>query len=808
MVVSCERYEEIWEKLRDHEQRIEQLEKQCRELNSNVKALQTILAAVQQNDYVTDVMKVMENGVEVGYSITFAKSGTITIYHGADGAAGTTGATPQISVRKAEDGSYYWTSNGEWITDENGDKIPAAYSDGGDGKYITPQFRIVDDVWYVSYDNGNSWREIESGNDEEDPLFKSVSYDGSYVYITLADGTPITIPVKDVVDGQQNITSEVRLAKRYDLVVGDNFQLFYTGVVKTFNIANEGIRVVCKVGKQMPRYFEYTPTEEDAGKSYKLTITTRRFDGSVISVGETMLYVHPKLTEWTTPFNVNVLIFGDSLTSSGTWAGEGLRRIYGTDMSVMPQSLGVANTCTTYGTKVATINGYKVYHEGYGGWTWGSFLAMNATNPFYNAETGLVDFKYHAEKYGSPGPDVVAILLTWNSGGGVADFNHESKIAAHMNNATSILRKIHSDYPNAKIICMGIQINSLNGGTGSSYGATGGYSDPYATAFYAFDYNKALEDLVTNDEFGQYCFYVDTKGQFDVEYNMPNSEKDVNDRNDAYSEIVGTNGVHPSTKGYYQIGDAFYRALHRVLPSAESNSPILSNTTIKMALYAGPSVSVSLTGRLDTHKENLPNSEVYLYYCEGDTFDESVAECVSTSTFDDRRYFAIQIPGLKADTDYSYYFKIVVNGEEYTCKEKIFTTLSGEPFLKGYYDFTYAKWQIYKHIRDTDGIVAGGTETYTACEDYIPVVAGGTYNMTLDGSVKQMRWYAWYDFNKEYISGCKTNTTDLVAPDNACYLRITLSADRGWYVAGTQTVDENGYLTNPDPSKIRLVLKD
>ena len=37
--VSCDRYEEIWETLRDHEQRIEQLEKLCRELNSNMQAV-------------------------------------------------------------------------------------------------------------------------------------------------------------------------------------------------------------------------------------------------------------------------------------------------------------------------------------------------------------------------------------------------------------------------------------------------------------------------------------------------------------------------------------------------------------------------------------------------------------------------------------------------------------------------------------------------------------------------------------------------------------------------------------------------
>ena len=193
MVVSCERYEEIWEKLRDHEQRIEQLEKQCRELNSNIEAVQKILQALQENDYVTEVMKIMEDGVEVGYSITFAKAGTITIYHGVDGTDGADGGTPNIGIKKAADGAYYWTSDGEWLTDDQGNMISATVSDP-DGNYVTPQFRVADGVWYVSYDNGNSWREINSDS-EVNAVFTDVDLsDPDYITITLADGSEVKIP--------------------------------------------------------------------------------------------------------------------------------------------------------------------------------------------------------------------------------------------------------------------------------------------------------------------------------------------------------------------------------------------------------------------------------------------------------------------------------------------------------------------------------------------------------------------------------------------------------------------------------------
>lgn len=447
-------------------------------------------------------------------------------------------------------------------------------------------------------------------------------------------------------------TSEVRLAKQYDLVVGDTFQLYYSGVVKAFDINNEGITIRCPKGKEYPRYWEYTPASGDEG-TYTLKLYTRQLDGTIISEGSTKIVVHSKLTNDTTPSNLTCLVFGDSLTSSGAWAAEGLRRIYGTDSSITPTPDGVTNTVTTYGSKNNIHNGFRIYHEGYGGWTWNSFLTAErgsdsktngivvtlasvhgydlntvqksiwtdnngklweledfpsenqikfnrgngnnetqantstpisltcdtlsltispasvvweSANPFYNEATESLDFVAHATEHGASVPDIVACLLTWNAGGGTLDFNQEAKISANMEKASQLLRIIHEDCPNAKIIVMGIQISSLTGGTGYNYGANGTYADRLSTAFYAFDYDKALEELVTDSEFGEYCYYVDTKGQFDTIYNMPFINVNVNPRNSKVQEMRGTNGVHPSTEGYYQIGDAFYRALTKVIP--------------------------------------------------------------------------------------------------------------------------------------------------------------------------------------------------------------------------------------------------
>lgn len=194
VALSCVNFDDsyIWDKLNDHEQRIEQLEKLCRELNSNVEAIQVLLTAVQQNDYVTEIMKIVDQGVEVGYSITFAKGGTVNIYHGSDG------ATPSIGVKKANDGAYYWTSDGEWMTDEEGDMIPATVADTDNG-YIVPQFRIVEGIWYISYDNGNSWRQIESIGESSMIIEFDYTSNEDYIIITLNNGDEIKIPQVDPV---------------------------------------------------------------------------------------------------------------------------------------------------------------------------------------------------------------------------------------------------------------------------------------------------------------------------------------------------------------------------------------------------------------------------------------------------------------------------------------------------------------------------------------------------------------------------------------------------------------------------------
>ncbi len=206
--------------LTDLANRVAKLEQLCQQMNTNISSLQTIVNALQQNDFITAVVPVTQGGKVIGYTITFSRSGAITIYHGNDGADGKDGSTPQISVKQDSDGIYYWTLNGEWLLDANGNKIQAEGKDGADGSNgtngtdgITPQLKIEEGYWYISYDNGSSWTQLgkavgEDGADgsdgidgsdgqDGDSIFSKVTQDDEFVYFYLSDGTMITLPKHD-----------------------------------------------------------------------------------------------------------------------------------------------------------------------------------------------------------------------------------------------------------------------------------------------------------------------------------------------------------------------------------------------------------------------------------------------------------------------------------------------------------------------------------------------------------------------------------------------------------------------------------
>ena len=295
-------HKDIWAELENLDQRVTKLEELCKEMNTNITSLQTIVSVLQSNDFITGIVEIKKNGEVIGYTITFGKHDPITIYHGQDGkdgadgkdgqdgADGKDGSTPVIGVAQDTDGVYYWTLNGEWLLDDNGNKLPVSGKDGqngtngsngqdgADGKDgqdgedgkdgidgqdgkdgITPQLKIEDGYWYISYDNGTTWTQLgkatgEDGKDgangadgkdgqDGDSMFQSVTQDENYVYFTLADGTVIKIAKGN---GNSQTNDDFIFTITYDpnggegVMEKDTFYYGYAGNVDTCTFKREG----------------------------------------------------------------------------------------------------------------------------------------------------------------------------------------------------------------------------------------------------------------------------------------------------------------------------------------------------------------------------------------------------------------------------------------------------------------------------------------------------------------------------------------------------------------------------------------
>lgn len=226
----------IWDELDELDNRVTALEEIVKKTNSDIAAIQTILNAIQNNVFVTNVITTPD-----GYTIQFSDGTSATISNGTDGADAN---TPVISVKQDTDGNYYWTINGEWLI-VDGERVRANGHDGQNGQdgqdgqdgedgqdgqdAVAPQVRINEDTkeWEISTDGGATWVStgvIAEGQDGEngsvivegETLFQSIDYTNEdYVIFTLADGTVLKVarydesaPMFIIVDAPELIQME------------------------------------------------------------------------------------------------------------------------------------------------------------------------------------------------------------------------------------------------------------------------------------------------------------------------------------------------------------------------------------------------------------------------------------------------------------------------------------------------------------------------------------------------------------------------------------------------------------------------
>lgn len=191
----------------------------------------------------------------------------------------------------------------------------------------------------------------------------------------------------------------------------------------------------------------------------------------------------------------------------------------------------------------------------------GSYLSFTEEfyQPFWNTTTNQFDIKTYVNDYCGNKVDYIFILLGIDSLYGTKPF---ASVDSVLDSCKNLLRKIHADLPNTKILLSTNNLVSQNGGLGFNYNAQTyfGQYDVEVINHLIFAMNKAYYTLETDTEFMQYVEVINTHAQFDADNAFPITTKNVNTRS-GETESVGTNGVHPTNNGYWQIADAEFRAL-------------------------------------------------------------------------------------------------------------------------------------------------------------------------------------------------------------------------------------------------------
>ena len=179
-----------------------------------------------------------------------------------------------------------------------------------------------------------------------------------------------------------DIPEQVTKSARFDLpneintVVGDNLELFVTGMVDALNPYNYRLKFIGNKGALYTRKYEYKATSSDVGS---FNIICQLLDERNILQDSKNLKINVA-NKPTNPTEMKTVLFiGDSLTQGGNYPEEFLRRLTATDGDPVGNGLTNVQLC---GTVVKSGNP-AVKYEGYGGWHYKNYTSGDIKTGHY-----------------------------------------------------------------------------------------------------------------------------------------------------------------------------------------------------------------------------------------------------------------------------------------------------------------------------------------------------------------------------------------------------------------------------------------
>ena len=332
-------------------------------------------------------------------------------------------------------------------------------------------------------------------------------------------------------------------------VPGIETNVYFANIALAVNPANYVYEVDCAKGRLDQKRWRFIPGAGDAG-IYPWKIRIYDANNHLAAQGETTLVVGTGKTNAQSA--ISVLLVGDSHTYMGVYP----RRL----------STLLGPPATSHVRFIGSHNGEgTIPQEGYGGWTWETFLTRwteehdyRAKSKFLTEKNGrpVLDFKAYCDRYnhGLP-PEVITVMLGSND---IADADESQieavikKVLVHMD---QLLSEFHRVAPNAVI---GVALPPPPAATQDAFGAN--YQCKIKRWQFRCNQQRLVGAMVRHlavSGYGRQVSVIPVYLNLDTENNFPVREENINLDNPRLI-LRQNNALHPADAGYNQIGDTFY----------------------------------------------------------------------------------------------------------------------------------------------------------------------------------------------------------------------------------------------------------
>lgn len=316
--------------------------------------------------------------------------------------------------------------------------------------------------------------------------------------------------------------------------------------------------VDCPLGLQQEERWTAIPTAQQVG-DFPLTVRIVTPEmRSVLEMNSRVRVIDPAAGAGR---EITVLCVGDSLTAASGYTAR-LVELFAADEGVQATLIGEGGPGGDSGNR----------HEGYGGWTFQRFVEnwadgqdqveqggrmRRGRSPFLFEVDGTVqlDFQRYLDKNnGGQPPDFITILLGCNDTFSADDTTIDKRIDVAFGYADRLIAAFRAAAPDAEI---GLLLPMPPAASQDAFGAN------YGTGQTRWQYRRNQHRLVER-EYETYggreaegIFLVPAFVGLDTVYGFPRRPVPANAHSDVEISRM-SNGVHPATAGYYQIGDAIY----------------------------------------------------------------------------------------------------------------------------------------------------------------------------------------------------------------------------------------------------------